>query len=412
MNRTTAPLLLSLTLALAAGARAQVVITANSTGSVSAFSPVDGSLVNATFVPIASTGGTKVGCIEVNGEIWVSEQTGDRIVRYSSTGTVLGVIGPTFSGGGLDNCRGMSLINGQVHIANDGALNGAVANSLTVFDLAGNFVAAWPLPSTTSPYSVIDHQGGLVVASADANDDLHRYTYAGTSLGTFHNTASVNFAHQVARALDGNVWCATFTTSTVVKLDATTGNVLMSFPASNARGVFELWNGNVLWTSSTGVRVYDMVTQTSTLVQAGAYGHANLFGTATAASATPYGSGCDGLALAATGLPLIGNGSFALALSNVPAVSPVGLFAFGSVALNPGIDLTALGMPGCSSYTSLDIGLLTGGLVASGVSTFALPLPNDPALAGVTLASQGASFSATTALGLATSNGVALLINP
>jgi hypothetical protein len=289
---------------------------------VSAFNPVDGSLVNATFVPIASTGGTKVGCIEVNGEVWVSEQTGDRIVRYATNGTVLGVIGPTFAGGGLDNCRGMSLINGLVHIANDGAGNGAVANSLTVFDVAGNFVAAWPLPSTTSPYSVIDHQGGLVVASADANDDLHRYTYAGTSVGTFHNTASVNFAHQVARALDGNVWCATFTTSTVVKLDATTGNVLMSFPASNARGVFELWNGNVLWTSSTGVRVYDMVTQTSTLVQAGAYGHANLFGTATAASATPYGTGCDGLALAATGLPLIGNGSFALALSNVPAVSP------------------------------------------------------------------------------------------
>jgi hypothetical protein len=412
MNRTTVTLPAVLALA-AAAAPAQVVITANTAGAVSAFSPVDGSLVNASLIPISTTGGTRVGCIEVNGEIWVSEQTGDRVVRYGSGGAVLGVIGPTFPGGGLDNCRGMSLIQGLVYVANAGSANGAVLNSLTVFDPAGNFVAAYPLASTSGPYSSIDHQGGLVVASNTANDDLHRYTYTGTSLGTFHNSASIDFAHQVARALDGNVWCATFTTSTVVKLDATTGAVLTSFPATNARGVFELWNGNVLWTSSTGVRVYDVTTQTSTLIQAGAYGHANLFGAGTTASAVPYGTGCGGLVLSANGLPQLGNGSFALVLANVTAASPVGLFAFGSVALNPGVDLTGIGMPGCSAYTNLDIGLLTGGLVSStGVSTFPLPLPNNPAFAGAMLAAQGVAFSTATPLGLAASNGLALVLNP
>src|SRR5262245_63489306 len=36
----------------------------------------------------------QVGAIEVNGEIWITEQTGDRITRRDITGTVLGTIGP------------------------------------------------------------------------------------------------------------------------------------------------------------------------------------------------------------------------------------------------------------------------------------------------------------------------------
>jgi hypothetical protein len=391
---------------------AQVVITANTAGAVVALSPVDGSLVNASFVPIVASGGTKVGCIEVNGEVWVSEQTGDRIVRYATNGTVLGVIGPTFAGGGLDNCRGMSLINGLVHIANDGAGNGAFANSLTVFDPAGNFVTAYPLASTGGPYSVIPHEGGLLVASSDPNDDLHRYTTNGVSLGTFHNTTAVDFAHQVARANDGHVWCATFTTSALVKLNTNTGAVLASFPATNARGVFHLANGNLLWTSSTGVRVFDVTTQTSTLITAGAFGHLNLYGAGGSTNASPYGVGCEGLALAANGAPQLGNASFALLLSGVTAASPVGLFAFGSAAVNPGVDLTGIGMPGCSAHTNLDIGLFTGSAVVNGVSTFPLSVPNNPALTGFAVASQGVAFSAATALGLAASNGLLVTFGP
>jgi hypothetical protein len=409
MYRTAFPFLV----ALAAGtAPAQVVITANTTtDTIAAFSPVDGSLVTASLLPIATTGGTKVAAIEVNGEIWVSEQTGDRIVRYGATGNVLGVIGPTFPGGGLDNCRGMTLINGLVHVANDGGSNGALANSLNVFDTAGNLVTRFALANTTSPYSVIPHLGGLLVASAEANDDIHHYTAAGASIATFHNGA-IAFAHQIGRALDGNVWCAAFTSSAVFKLDAATGNVLSSFPATNARGVFELFNGNVLWTNSSGAHVYDVTTQASTLVLAGASAHLSLVGGGGGAAASPYGTGCDGLVLGATGVPQLGNAGFALVLSNVPAVSPIGLFAFGSLAVNPGVDLTVLGMPGCFAYTNLDIGLLTGSPVAAGTSTFALPIPNNPALSGAQLASQGASLSVATPLGLATSNGLALLINP
>lgn len=127
-------------------------------------------------------------------------------------------------------------------------------------------------------------------------------------------------------------------------------------------------------------------------------------------SVTTYGAGCDGLGLAVTGAPVLGNAAFQLDLTNVPAISPIAFVAFGSSSVNPGIDLTFLGMAGCFSYTSFDLGLFQSGAVAGGASTFAFPIPNTPSLAGASFASQGVSLSLATAFGLATSNGAELLL--
>ncbi|MBL9079209.1 MAG: hypothetical protein JNL08_17030 [Planctomycetes bacterium] len=278
--------------ALTVTAHAQVVITTNSTtDTMVAFNPVDGSVVSSSLFAIPTTGGTKVAAIQVNNEIWMSDQIGDTVTRFDPCGNTLGVIGPTFPGGGFDNIRGMTLIGGLVYVTNDGAGNGATANSLVTLDLAGNHVATIPL-SFSSPYSVIPWQGDLLVASDAANDDVHRYTTAGVSVGTFHNSTGLNFAHQIALASDGNVWCAGFSTNNVVKLDATSGAILSSFAASGARGVYELANGNVLWTNGSGAFVYDTVALTSTQVFAGSHTHLNLLLPQQAACHRPYGTGC------------------------------------------------------------------------------------------------------------------------
>lgn len=125
-----------------------------------------------------------------------------------------------------------------------------------------------------------------------------------------------------------------------------------------------------------------------------------------------YGSGCDGLTLGANGVPSLGNPLFELVASNVPAVVPLAFFAFGSTALNPGIDLTVIGMAGCATYTSLDFGLFGPSFVVGSSATFLLPIPNDPALTGFAIATQALSFSAATTLGLATSNGLRLVLGP
>lgn len=131
------------------------------------------------------------------------------------------------------------------------------------------------------------------------------------------------------------------------------------------------------------------------------------------AGAFPYGSGCDGLTLGANGAPSLGNATFELLVSNVPAAAPPLAFAaFGSQIVNPGADLTPIGMSGCFALTNLDLGLFGPVPVLGGTANFPLPIPNLPSLTGTVLSVQGLSFSVATTLGLASSNGLSLVLAP
>jgi len=291
---TTTATLLVAACAFAVPATAQQLLIANNTTnlSVAAFSPIDGSLVDANLTPQLDGGGARVGAIGVNDEIWVTEQISDRIVRYSACGDLLGVIGPTFAGGGLDNIRGLSLIGGIVYVANDGSNNGATADSLVTFDTAGNWLATYPLTGLQSPYSILPWMGDLLVTGSSGGDDVHRYTTAGVSVGTFHNSGTIGFAHQISPASDGNVWVAGFsTTQGIYKLDAATGAILTTITASGPRGVYELQNGNLLWTNGSGAWVYDIGTMTSTQVTSGQMYHLSPYTYQTACNRT-LGTGC------------------------------------------------------------------------------------------------------------------------
>ena len=105
-----------------------------------------------------------------------------------------------------------------------------------------------------------------------------------------------------------------------------------------------------------------------------------------------------------SGLPSVGNALFAYTVTNVPALVPLAFQFFGSAPLTPGIDLTAIGMPGCFGYTAGNLGTLSGAAIG-GSATIALAIPANNALAGVALTSQAAAFSLSTPLNLITSNG-------
>lgn len=233
-------------------------------------SPFDGSVVNPNYFPLA--GGTPIHAMQVGSEIWVSEQLGDRISRWDLNGNYLGQIGPTFSGGGLDNIRGMGLINNTVYVTNAGTANGAPGNAVVLFDTAGNFLNFF---STTglapSPFGVLSHSGGMLVSSSSGNDDIHRFSLTGTSLGTFHNSTTLNFAEQMNYAANGDVLVAGFSSNNIVRLDASSGAVLGTFAAAGARGVIQLGNGNILWTSGAGVFVYDGSSSTQVYTGGGRY---------------------------------------------------------------------------------------------------------------------------------------------
>jgi hypothetical protein len=261
-----------------ASGQSVVIMPDSVSNALVAFSPQTGALITSNMFSLA--GGTPNNAIQVGNEIWVSEQIGNRVSRWSFTGTYLGEIGG--AAGGLSNIRGMALVGDTLYITNAGTTNGAPGPAVVMYSVSGgaiigNFSTVGLAPS---PYDILPYQGGLLVSSSQANDDIHRFTLTGMSLGTFHNSTSLNFVQQMAYASNGQILAAGFSLPTVVAwLDPTTGAIVDSFNGGAARGVFQLGNGNVLYTNSSGTFVFDVTTRTSTQVYAGAgryLEHANI----------------------------------------------------------------------------------------------------------------------------------------
>lgn len=128
------------------------------------------------------------------------------------------------------------------------------------------------------------------------------------------------------------------------------------------------------------------------------------------ATATNHGAGCDGLTMAADGLPTLGNLAFALDIDGVSTTTPLVFTAFGFGLTSPGIDLTGAGMPGCFAYTNADQGIFGPEVATNGMVSVALPIPNVPVLEGALIVAQAIGVTTATPLGLSSSNGTALIL--
>lgn len=256
-----------LTFAAVSGAFAQafLMMPDSTNNRVVTFDPMTGSVLNSSLFTIAAST-TPIHAMQVGQEIWISEQIGDKVSRYDSAGSSLGAIS-----GGLDNIRGMGLIGGTVYVTNSGTANGASGNSVRSYDTSGNFLSFFTTPNAPSPFGILDYQGGMLVSSSSANDDVHKYSLGGTALGTFHNSTTLNFAEQMDYATNGDILVAGFSSNNVTRHDASTGALLSSFTASGARGVYQLGNGNILWSSGSGAFIWDGVSSTQIYTGGGRY---------------------------------------------------------------------------------------------------------------------------------------------
>ncbi len=251
-------------LCLSASASGQYLMMPDSTNNrMVLFDPFDGSVVNSNYFPLA--GGTPIHAIQVGNEIWLSEQIGDRVSRWDLVGNPLGSIS-----GGLDNVRGMGLVQNKVYVTNAGTNNGAPGNAVVIYDTLGNLSDTFSTVGLApSPFGILEHQGGILVSSSSANDDIHRFGLDGTPLGTFHNSTSLNFAEQMVYAANGDVLVAGFSTNNIARLNANDGSLITSFNAAGARGVWQLGNGNIMWTSGAGASIFDVNSGTNSLVYSG-----------------------------------------------------------------------------------------------------------------------------------------------
>ncbi len=256
-------------LAAASAQAQQYVMVADSTNDrVSLFSPVDGSLLNAAFI-VNQAGfafNSPKDVIQVGNEIWVSDQLADAIFRFNLQGIYLSTIGggPT---GGLDNIRGMEFINGTVYVSNGGGGNSAPsANSVVKFDATGanlgNFTAA------VSPFDIFPLNATEILVSGSGNNpDVTRHSLSGALVGTWNN-GTINFAEQITQRANGEFLIAGFTDGQIHRYNASGTDLGNLFAAPGVRGVIELQNGDILWTSSTGIHVKNLTTTVDTIVLA------------------------------------------------------------------------------------------------------------------------------------------------
>lgn len=127
-------------------------------------------------------------------------------------------------------------------------------------------------------------------------------------------------------------------------------------------------------------------------------------------TSTPFGTGFDvrGLALRPINPPVLGS-TFDLSVDNIPAGSLLGGLFFGS-KIDPGLDLGLFGLPGCQQYCTLSssVGFGIPGVTA-GIS---LPLPSNPAFAGLHVSLQVATLTpGVNAAEILTSNGIDMKVD-
>ncbi|MFO1050933.1 MAG: hypothetical protein U1F36_01805 [Planctomycetota bacterium] len=140
------------------------------------------------------------------------------------------------------------------------------------------------------------------------------------------------------------------------------------------------------------------------------YGLDNILVGASSAAAIRYESGCGSPALELQGraLPVLG-GTASTATINLPANALAGVALIGFTAIDPGLDLSGAGLTGCrlavAPATSGDLTL------GAGSASFALSVPNAPALLGASVYLQSAVVAPGVNLAsVLTSNGLRWVI--
>lgn len=149
------------------------------------FDPINGSLINDNFIDGSADTGlgiftTPLNAIQVNREIWVSDQVADAIFRFDLSGNYLGIVNDSNGDGtpeGLDNVRGMEFAEGLIYVSNAGTNNGAPGEAVVVFDRAGNNLGFF---NTGDPSDIRAYNGTLLITDINSDstggEDIDRYT--------------------------------------------------------------------------------------------------------------------------------------------------------------------------------------------------------------------------------------------
>jgi hypothetical protein len=236
----------------------------DSTGDrVMLFSSADGSLIDADFIDLTPQGAaTPINAVQVGQEIWVSDQIADSVFRYSLDGTThLGTIT-----GGLDNIRGFEVLGNTVYMTNAGTNNGAPGNGVVTIDVPSatiNGYFATGDDGAGSPFDVLGYFGNLLINDI-TGEDIDVFDTGGNFQSVFHESdgvTGIDFPEQMNATSLGNILVGGFSSPAGIYEYDGSGNQLNYYDVgTGVRGVYELTNGNIMFTDGSGVHVLNPIT--------------------------------------------------------------------------------------------------------------------------------------------------------
>ena len=237
--------------------------------------PSDGSVIDPTFIDLTPLSqGTPKALVQVGDEIWISDQIADRIDRFDLSGNFLSTIGGQVSNGGLDNIKGMAVVNdSEVWVTNAGSNNDAPGDAIVRFDFGGNNLGFFLTTGNESTFDVIDVGGEVYISYISVETKIERRDYSGNVLGNIVEEGVVQFLQQIELNDSNNsVYGAVFSSlggnpSGLYEFSVSDGAILNYWGAEGSlRGVAALEDGNILISNSGGVYILDPNTGIATTI--------------------------------------------------------------------------------------------------------------------------------------------------
>lgn len=251
---------------LAGSASAGYLVVASDTGDkLVQLSAFDGSLINDPFVDLdvafqpISTSTKPWNAIGVGNEIWVTDESRDHVFRLTNTGDHIGAIS------GIDDPAGITRVGDTVYVIETAVATG---DRVSMIDTTMNAVTGtFPLLGRGADVHPVGNQ--LFVSNVDTND-IDVYDLAGNYVSTIVDgddsiiaAGDIYDPRQITTNSAGNLLVASggsTGTTGIFEFD-TTGTLINHFlldfttpggSNNDVMGVFELGNGNYLYTQAFG----------------------------------------------------------------------------------------------------------------------------------------------------------------
>lgn len=248
-------------LVLCSSAFAQgMLLVPESTGDVvHGFDPYDGSYIGVV-IPFYSGFQTPINAIDsTRGTIYVSDQVSDAIFEFDYSGNYIRTI-TNNAASGIDNIRGIAIHDGYLYVT---CGSGTWVNTIQRFDLDGGNQSTFAATPIDNPFDVYFRADNVLVSSIDT-DDIDMFDFSGNSLGKFVDSdgaTNVDFPEQIAERRNGNVLVSGFSAPIGVYEYDSEGALVQYYAFGNGnRGVYELGNGDIMFTDGNGVYRIDSMT--------------------------------------------------------------------------------------------------------------------------------------------------------